>query len=561
MALPGKDRSIELTETTERTAHRALLYSLGLEREDFDRPFVAVCNSWNEIVPGCVHLRSVAQAVREGIFAAGGVPFEFNTIAVCDGLAQGHGGMSYSLPSREIIAASAEIMLQAHQFDAVVFVSSCDKITPGMLMAAARVNIPAIFVPAGIMAAGVYEGKKFALPGMREYSGRLLVGEVTEEELAQIEEIGCPTPGTCAMIGTANTMACLAEVLGMTLPLGATTPAVASAKLREARHAGRRVVELARQGVRPSDIMTRAAFENALSVTQAVGGSTNSLLHLPAIAHELDIKLDMRDVDRANDATPLIAKINPSGAYTMDDLHRAGGMPAVLQSLGELINRESLTVSGRTIGEVADAACWSDKDVIRPAAEPYAATGGLVTMWGSLAPGGAVVKRSAATPKMWVHEGPAICFDSMEAAVEGVFSRKVQPGMVVVIRYEGPVGGPGMREMHMVTSVMYGAGLAETTALVTDGRFSGSTRGPNIGHVSPEAAAGGPIALVRDGDLVSINIPEQRLDLKVDEAELARRRADWQPLVKPRKGILALYAALCGSPMSGAVWQANCEKE
>ncbi|MCL4465412.1 MAG: dihydroxy-acid dehydratase [Chloroflexi bacterium] len=560
MSVPGKDRSVEIVETPERTAHRALLYSLGLTREDFAKPFVAICNSWNEIVPGCVHLRPVARAVREGIIAAGGVPFEFNTIAVCDGLAQGHVGMKYSLPSREIIAASAEIMLQAHRFDAVVFVSSCDKITPGMLMAAARVNIPAIFVPAGIMGPGVYQGKKFALPGMREYSGRHLVGEVSDEELAHIEELGCPTPGTCAMIGTANTMACLAEVLGMTLPLGATTPAVASAKLREARAAGRRVVALAREGVRPSDIMTRAAFENALRVTQAVGGSTNSLLHLPAIASELDIKLDMRDVDRANDSTPLIAKINPSGTHTMDDLHRAGGMPAVFQSLGALLNREAHNVCGRSVGEIADGAAWADREVIRPREEPYAPKGGLVTMWGSLAPEGAVVKQSAASPKMWVHEGPAICFDSMEEAVAGVLTRKVQSGSVVVIRYEGPVGGPGMREMHMVTSVMYGAGLAETTALVTDGRFSGSTRGPNIGHVSPEAAAGGPIALLHDGDVISINIPERRLELKVGEAELARRRADWRPPQRVEKGILGLYAALCGSPMSGAVWKAECKQ-
>ncbi|MDA8217946.1 MAG: dihydroxy-acid dehydratase [Dehalococcoidales bacterium] len=556
--MPGKDRSTEITETPERTAHRALLFALGLTREDFGKPFVAICNSWNEIVPGCAHLRPVAQAVREGILAAGGVPFEFNTIGVCDGLAQGHVGMKYSLPSREIIAASAEIMLQAHQFDAVVFVNSCDKITPGMLMAAARVNIPAVFVPAGPMAPGVYEGRKFALPNMREYAGKLHVGEITEAELEKVEEIGCPTAGSCAMIGTANTMSCLTEVLGMTLPLGATTPGVSAAKVREARQAGRLVVDLLARGVRPSDILTREAFENALRVTQAIGGSTNSLLHLPAIAHELDITLDMRDVDHAGQTTPYIARISPSGTCTMDDLHRAGGMPAVYKSLGSLLNVEARTVAGKTIGEVAEAAEWSDQEVIHPAAKPLAPQGGLTTLWGSLAPGGAVVKRSAASPKMWVHEGPACVFDSMEEAVEAVLADRVAPGSVVVIRYEGPVGGPGMREMHMITSIMYGAGLAESTALVTDGRFSGSTRGPNIGHVSPEAAAGGPIALVRDGDLISINIPEQHLELKVSEDELERRRREWQP-PEPRhkKGVLGLYSAVCGSPMSGAVWKAR----
>ena len=555
MAIPGKDRSGEITDSPERTAHRALLYGLGLTRHDFDKPFVGICNSWNEIVPGCVHLRAVAQAVREGIVAAGGVPFEFNTIGVCDGLAQGHVGMKYSLPSREIIAASAEIMLEAHRLDAVVFINSCDKITPGMLMAAARVNIPAIFVPGGPMAPGVYEGRKFALPNMREFAGKYHVGEVSAAELERIEELGCPTAGSCAMIGTANTMSCLTEVLGMTLPLGATTPAVSAAKLREARTAGRRVMELLRAGIRPSHILTRAAFENALRVTQAIGGSTNSLLHLPAIAHEVGISLDMRDVDRVGKSTPYIARINPSGTYTMDDVHRAGGMPAVLKALRSLVNAEALTVSGATIGEIADAADWADQDVIRPLANAHAPEGGLVTLWGSLAPQGAVVKRSAASPKMWVHEGPARVFDSMEEAAEAVLADKIAPGSVIVIRYEGPVGGPGMREMHMITSLLYGTGLAETTALVTDGRFSGSTRGPNIGHVSPEAAAGGPIALVKDGDLIAINIPEQRLELRVPAAELAARRRDWRPPARTHKGILGLYAAVCDSPMSGAVWK------
>lgn len=550
----GKSRSGEITDTPDRTAHRALLHALGLTREDFDKPFVAICNSWNEIVPGCVHLKSVSQAVREGVLAAGGVPFEFNTIAVCDGLAQGHLGMRYSLPSREIIAASAEIMLEAHRFDAVVFVNSCDKITPGMLMAAARVDIPAIFVPAGPMAAGEYKGQKFALPNMREFAGKYLIGEVSAEELVEIEECGCPTAGACAMIGTANTMSCLAEVLGMTLPRGATSPAVGAAKLREARQAGRRVIDLARQGTRPSDIMTYAAFENALRVAQAVGGSTNSLLHLPAIANELGIRLDMHDVDRMSHSTPYIAKISPSGTYTMDDLHRAGGMPAVARSLGSLLHQDSMTVSGKTVGEIAAEAEWPDQDVIRPVENAHSPQGGLATLWGSLAPGGAVVKRSAASPKMWVHEGPARVFDAMEDAVAAVQRGEITPGSVVVIRYEGPVGGPGMREMHMITAMLYGAGLAESTAIVTDGRFSGSTRGPNVGHVSPEAAAGGPIAFVRDGDPISINIPEQRLDLKVNAAELARRREGWKPVVKKTKGVLALYAAVCGAPMSGAVW-------
>lgn len=546
-------RSSEITQGTERIAHRALLFAVGLKRSDFSKPMIAIVNSWNEIVPGCVHLRGVADEVKKGVREAGGVPLEFNTIAVCDGMAQGHVGMSYSLPSRDVVAASAEIMLQAHRFDGAVFISSCDKITPGMLMAAARVNIPSIFVAAGPMAAGRFRGRKIALPNTRELAGAYQIGEMTEAELARAEEEACPTPGTCAMMGTANTMACLTEALGLTLPLSATTPATSPAKAEDARLAGQKVVDLVRRGVRPRDIMTQSALGNALRVEMAIGGSTNAVLHLPAIARELELDLDLDTFDRVSRETPYLASINPSGVNTVDDFHDAGGVPAVLRALLPLLDGDALTVSGQTIGQIAAAAAWHDQNVIRPLDNPVKPDGGLSILRGSLAPDGAVVKKSAVSPGMWVHRGPALVFHSMEEAIVALRGGRIKEGSVIVIRYEGPIGGPGMREMQMITAMLVGTKLSETTALVTDGRFSGSTRGPCIGHVTPEAAAGGPIALVEDGDMISIDIPGRRLELEVGDDELAARRTRWQPYQKPiPRGILSLFAKTASSIKVGA---------
>lgn len=548
-----------MTDGPDRVAHRALLFSCGLTRGEMSKPLVAIVNSWNEIVPGCIHLRAVAQAVREGVLEAGGVPLEFNTIGVCDGLAQGHVGMKYSLPSREIIAASSEIMLEAHQFDAAVFISSCDKITPGMLMAAARVNIPSIMVPAGAMKAGEYEGQKISLSQTREFAGKYHAGKITAEELARIEEIACPSPGTCAMMGTANSMACLTEALGMSLPTSATMPATSSAKLRNARESGMRLMQMLEQNLRPLDIITSAALENALRVTMAIGGSTNTILHLLGLAQEIGVPFDLRHVDEVSRTTPYIAKILPSGPNTIGDLHSAGGIPAVLKSIRGLLQPDAVTVSGKTIGEVADASEWHDTNVIHSVEDPIRPDGGLAVLWGNLAPEGSLVKKSAATPTMWVHEGQARVFDSMEDAIEVVEAGGVEPGSVVVIRYEGPVGGPGMREMQMITAIMSGMGLSETTALVTDGRFSGSTRGPCIGYVSPEAALGGPLALVEEGDRISLDIPAGRLELLVAEDELTRRRENWTPPQPPTKGVLGLYASLAQSAAQGAVLVPKCE--
>ncbi len=536
-------RSRDLTEGTDRAAHRALLYSLGLSREDMGRPFIAVANSWNEIVPGCVPQRQVAEAVKQGIRAAGGIPFEFNTIGVCDGMAQGHVGMSFSLPSREVIADSAEIMLEAHRFDGAVFLTSCDKITPGMLMAMFRVNIPSIIVGAGTMAPGEYRGEKLTTSLIREFVGRCQAGIISEEDLAEVERVACPTLGSCAMIGTANTMACLCEVLGLAYPLSATMPATASEKLREGRIVGERILDLVRRDVKPLDIVDRDSFVEAARFVLAVGGSTNATLHIPTLAEEAGHSVTLADMEALCEQVPYISRINPSGKKTMEDFHLAGGVPAVLASMGDAFFRpDRVTVSGKTMREIAEKAAWNDREMIRPASEPIAPMGALKVLRGNLAPGGAVCKRSGADKEMWRHTGPARVFHSMEEAVEVVEADGIEPGSVIVIRYEGPIGGPGMREMHLITAILAGSGLAKTTALVTDGRFSGSTRGPCIGHVTPEAALGGPIALVRDGDRISIDLYDGTLDLDVDPSELDRRRAAWKAPVKKLRGVLASFA-------------------
>ncbi len=536
-------RSRDLTEGVDRAAHRALLYSLGLSREDLDRPFIAVVNSWNEIVPGCLPQRQVADAVKQGIRAAGAIPFEFNTIGVCDGMAQGHVGMSYSLPSREVIADSAEIMLQAHRFDGAVFLTSCDKITPGMLMAMFRVNIPSIIVAPGTMAPGEYKGEKLTTSLIREFVGRCQAGIISEEELSEVERVACPTLGSCAMIGTANTMVCICEVLGLAYPGSATMPASTSEKLREGIVVGKRIVDLVNRDVKPLDLVNRDAFVDAAKFVLAIGGSTNATLHIPTLAAEAGYEVTLSDMEALCEATPYVSRINPSGKQTMADFHLAGGVSAVLASLGDAHFRlDRMSVSGKTLREIADAAPWADKEMIRPASEPISPIGALKVLRGNLAPEGAVCKRSGADKAMWRHSGPARVFHSMEEAVRVVSEGGIVPGSVIVIRYEGPVGGPGMREMHLITSILAGSGLAKSTALVTDGRFSGSTRGPCIGHVTPEAALGGPIAFVRDGDTISIDLYEGKLELAVDADEIERRRTVWQPVVRKHRGVLASFA-------------------
>jgi len=536
-------RSKDLTEGVDRAAHRALLYSLGLSREDLKRPFIAVVNSWNEIVPGCLPQRQVAESVKQGIRAAGAVPFEFNTIGVCDGMAQGHVGMSYSLPSREVIADSVEIMLEAHRFDGAVFLTSCDKITPGMLMAMFRVNIPSVMVAPGTMAPGVYRGEKLTTSVIREFVGRCQAGVISEEELAEVERVACPTLGSCAMIGTANTMVCISEVLGLAYPASATMPASSSEKLREGVTVGRRIVDLVERDVKPLDLLNRDAFIDAVKFVLAIGGSTNATLHIPTLAAEAGYEVTLSDMEALCESTPYVSRINPSGKQTMEDFHLAGGVSAVFASLGDAHFRlDRTSVCGKTLREIADAAPWNDKEMIRPASKPIAPMGALKVLRGNLAPEGAVCKRSGADKSMWRHSGPARVFHSMEEAVRVVSDGGVAPGSVIVIRYEGPVGGPGMREMHLITSILAGSGLAQSTALVTDGRFSGSTRGPCIGHVTPEAALGGPIAFVRDGDTISIDLYDGKLELAVPEDEIASRRAAWKPVVRSPRGVLASFA-------------------
>lgn len=548
-------RSDEVTAGMDKATSRSLLHSLGVKREELRKPFIAVVSSFNEIVPGCMPLRDLAAEVKEGIRKGGGVPFEFNTIGVCDGIAQGTEGMKYSLPSRDIIAYSVEIMLQAHSFDGAVFLLSCDKITPGMLMAMTRVNIPSIAVAVGVMADGEFKGEKITTSLMRECIGRCQAGKITEEELAEIEMGACPSLGSCSMLGTANTMNSVAEAMGLTLPLSATTLAGSPDKLKEAREAGERIVGLVKEDLKPLDLLSEESYRNAIRLCLGIGGSTNAVLHIPAMAAAAGFSMGIGTFEELGDKIPIVLKVNPSSPKTMTDFHKAGGVPAVLASLKDLLAMDMPTVSGRTLSEIADAAAWNDKDLIRPISSAYSPKGGITILHGNLAPLGAVVKASAMPKEMWSFKGPAAVFDGMDEAVKAVEAGRVKPGTVIVIRYEGPVGGPGMREMQMITAILSGSGLSSSTALVTDGRFSGSTRGPCIGHVAPEAAKGGPIALVRDGDIVSIDIDNNSLGLEVAEEELAARRKAWSPKAQNRKGILGLYASLAPDTSSGALWE------
>lgn len=535
-------RSDQIKTGTEKAPHRALLKSLGLNDDDMTKPFIGVANSYTNIVPGHIHLRNIGEAVKEGILAAGGIPFEFSTIAVCDGIAMGHIGMRYSLPSREIIADSVEIMLRAHSLDGVVMVTNCDKITPGMLMAAARVDIPAIMVTGGPMQAGRHHGRKVSYSSMPEAVGQVATGKLSEAELLELETNACPGCGSCSGMFTANTMACMTEALGMSLPYCATSLANSAFKMRLARASGKQIVKLVKDDLKPSQILTKGAFENAISLDMALGGSTNTTLHLPAIAKEAGLTLPLSAFDEIGRKVPHLCSMIPSGVYAMEDLDNAGGIPAVEKELKEKLNLKQLTVSGKSVGENIEHAQVEDRNVIHSIVEPVHKEGGIAILTGNLAPRGAVIKSAGVSEKMMKHTGPAKVYDSESEALTAIRGKQVVAGDVVVIRYEGPRGGPGMPEMLFPTATIAGMGLAESVALITDGRFSGATRGGSIGHVAPEAFDGGPIAVIQNGDIITIDIPNRSLNVKLSDTELKERLAAWKPRPpKISKGILSRY--------------------
>ena len=549
-------RSDAVKTGTQQAPHRSLFNALGMTKEEMERPLVGIVCSYNEIVPGHMNLDKIAQAVKLGVAMAGGTPVMFPAIAVCDGLAMGHIGMKYSLVTRDLIADSTEAMALAHQFDALVMIPNCDKNVPGLLMAAARINVPTVFVSGGPMLAGHLNGHKTSLSSMFEAVGAYAAGKLTEEGLTECENKTCPTCGSCSGMYTANSMNCLTEVLGMGLKGNGTIPAVYSERIRLAKHAGMQVMEMYRRNIRPRDIMTKEALLNALTVDMALGCSTNSMLHLPAIAHEIGWDFDISFANEISAKTPNICHLAPAGPTYMEDLNEAGGVYAVMNELNKkgLLHTECMTVTGKTVGENIKDCVNLNPEVIRPIDNPYSTTGGLAVLQGNLAPDGSVVKRSAVVAEMMVHEGPARVFDCEEDAIAAIKGGKIVEGDVVVIRYEGPKGGPGMREMLNPTSAIAGMGLGSSVALITDGRFSGASRGASIGHVSPEAAVGGPIALVEEGDIISINIPELKLELKVSDEELAARKAKWQPREpKVTTGYLARYAAMVTSGNRGAI--------
>ena len=547
-------RSDRLTKGNHAAPQRAILKALGLCDAEIERPLIGVVSSFNEIVPGHMFLDKVTEAVKQGVAMAGGTPIVFPAIAVCDGLAMGHAGMKYSLVSRELIADSVEAMATAHPFDGLVLIAAC---VPGLLMAAGRLNVPSIVISAGAMLAGrMTNGRRLSYSDIAEAVGAFNAGRITKATFMEIENKSCPSCGSCSGMFTANSMNCLSEVLGMALPGNGTIPAVMSARYRLAKEAGMAVMDLVRKDVKPRDIMTREAFENALAVDMALGCSTNSMLHLPAIAHECGIDLDLSVANDIAEKTPNLCHLAPAGSDYIEDLDRAGGIPAVMKTLEPLgvLHTDCLTVSGKTVREQIAGAEVLNPEVIRPVDRPFGDKGGIAVLKGNLAPDGCVVKRAAVAPEMLVHEGPARVFDCEEDAIDAIFGGRIVPGDVVVIRYEGPKGGPGMREMLNPTSAIIGSGLGSSVALITDGRFSGATRGAAIGHVSPEAAVGGPVALIEEGDKIRIDIPGHRIEVLVSDEELARRRAAWTPR-KPRitTGYLARYAKLVTSGMSGAV--------
>ena len=549
-------RSDNVTKGVQQAPHRSLMNALGMTEEEKNRPLIGIVNSYNEIVPGHMNLDKITEAVKLGVAMAGGTPVVFPAIAVCDGIAMGHVGMKYSLVTRDLICDSTECMAMAHQFDGLVCIPNCDKNVPGLLMAAARLNIPTIFVSGGPMLAGHLHGRKRSLSSMFEAVGSVAAGTMSLEELQEYEEKVCPTCGSCSGMYTANSMNCLTEVLGMGLKGNGTIPAVYSERLRLAKRAGMQVMELLKQDIRPRDIMTKEAFLNALTVDMALGCSTNSMLHLPAIAHEAGVELNPEMANAISEKTPNLCHLAPAGYHYIEELNEAGGVYAVMNELNKLnlLHTECMTVTGKTVGENIKGCVNKNPEIIRPVENPYSKTGGIAVLKGNLAPDTAVVKRSAVVPEMQVHEGPARVFDCEEDAIEAIRGGKIVAGDVVVIRYEGPKGGPGMREMLNPTSAIAGMGLGSSVALITDGRFSGASRGASIGHVSPEAAEGGPIALVEEGDLIRINIPEHKLEVVVSDEELARRKAAWTPREpKVTTGYLKRYAKMVSSANKGAI--------
>lgn len=549
-------RSNEMKAGVEKAPHRSLFKALGLIDEEINRPLIGIVNSHNDIIPGHTHLNTIAEAAKTGVKMAGGTPLEFPTIGICDGIAMNHEGMKYSLPSREHIADSIEIMASAHPFDALVFVTNCDKIVPGMLMAALRVNIPSIFISGGPMLPGNFQGQKVTLSTIFEAVGKVGAGKMTEDLLAQLENDACPSCGSCAGMFTANSMNCITEALGMGLPGNGSIPAVYAERVRLAKQAGLQIMKLLEQNITPRDILTKEAFKNALTVDMALGCSTNTVLHLPAIAHEAGIKLDLELVNQISQNTPHLCKLSPAGEHCVVDLYEAGGVQALMAELAKhnLLNSEVLTVTGQKVGDNIKNKEILRKDVIHSFEEPYSPNGGLAVLWGNVAPDGAVVKKGAVLPEMMDHQGPARVFDSEEDAIKAIMNCQIKPGDVVVIRYEGPQGGPGMREMLSPTGALAGMGLDNSVALITDGRFSGATRGASIGHISPEAAAAGPIALIKEGDIIHIDIPNNKIQLLIDDGELQKRQAEWKsPEPKVKTGYLSKYAKMVTSASTGAI--------
>ncbi|MBR4169911.1 MAG: dihydroxy-acid dehydratase [Lachnospiraceae bacterium] len=552
-------KSDAVKKGAQQAPHRSLFNALGFTKEEMERPLVGIVSSYNEIVPGHMNLDKIVNAVKQGVAMAGGTPVVFPAIAVCDGIAMGHVGMKYSLVTRDLIADSTECMAIAHQFDALVMVPNCDKNVPGLLMAAARVNIPTVFVSGGPMLAGHVNGQKRSLSSMFEAVGTHAAGKMSDEELEAFERKVCPTCGSCSGMYTANSMNCLTEALGMGLSGNGTIPAVYSDRLRLAKHAGMAVMELLKKNIRPRDIITKESILNALTIDMALGCSTNSMLHIPAIAHEIGFDFDISLANEISEKTPNLCHLAPAGPTYMEDLNEAGGVYAVMKEVADLglLHLDCMTVTGKTIGENIKDAINLNPEVIRKTDNPYSKTGGLAVLKGNLAPNGSVVKRSAVVTEMMVHEGPARVFDCEEDAIDAIKGGKIHEGDVVVIRYEGPKGGPGMREMLNPTSAIAGMGLGSSVALITDGRFSGASRGASIGHVAPEAAMGGPIAFVEEGDIISINIPEYKLELKVDDAELQKRKENWKPVKRELTGYLARYEKLVTTADKGAVLSIN----